>query len=176
MTDNEIIKALECCNKPVGSNSCVDCPLYEINNCSETMIIFSLDLINRQKAKIEALQMDNQQLQSDIANASMNLEHLQTEIEKHSDECLKCYAKGLSEGQAEIERLQINLRRSKTMLNYRVAQIDKLHAEIQRLQDEKDNLIETYKECSLEVVKDFAERLKEKSRYPMGTIYVEHMI
>lgn len=40
------------------------------------------NLINRQQAKIEALQMDNEQLQIDIINANINLEHQQKEIEQ----------------------------------------------------------------------------------------------
>ncbi len=37
--------------------------------------------INRQRAKIEALQMDNKQLETDNFNANMNCEQLQAEID-----------------------------------------------------------------------------------------------
>ena len=54
MTDNEIIKALECCSEPVGIN-CVKCPLEK--NCLDVnMCEIALDLINRQKAEIEFLE------------------------------------------------------------------------------------------------------------------------
>ena len=38
-------------------------------------------------------------------------------------------------------------------------------AEIERLKEEKDNLIRTYAECQAEAVKEFAERLKEGLSY-----------
>ncbi len=43
--------------------------------------------------------------------------------------------------------------------------VKRQQAEIERLTAEKDNLIRNYKECAMEVVKDFAGRLKEKA-YP----------
>ena len=54
MTDNEIIKALECCNRN-DYGGCDDCPFYHrcVNN--ERLSIFTLALINRQKAEIERL-------------------------------------------------------------------------------------------------------------------------
>lgn len=56
MTDNEIIKALECCTDESYEN-CNECP-YSIDTVScERMKLLedSLDLINRQKAEIERL-------------------------------------------------------------------------------------------------------------------------
>lgn len=61
MTDNEIIKALECCTQNVGCNGC------PFNNsiefiylggyaCAEAMRKSALNLIKRQKAEIERLQ------------------------------------------------------------------------------------------------------------------------
>lgn len=55
MTDNEIIKALECC---CGDVTCDDCPI--VNECSvqptkNTLASFALSIINRQKAEIERL-------------------------------------------------------------------------------------------------------------------------
>ena len=56
MTDNEIIKALECCCSP-KVNACDDCPFhkrcYENNEWLEKE---SIDLINRQKSEIERLE------------------------------------------------------------------------------------------------------------------------
>ena len=52
MTDNEIIKALECC----ANNICSECPCRKMF-CSENIAIaYALDLINRQKAEIERLE------------------------------------------------------------------------------------------------------------------------
>lgn len=88
MTDNEIIKALECCGFEFG-NLCSVCPKYEKDNdfCQEELYNYALDLINRQKA----------------------------EIEKHKNNCEKCGAKTrecieslhniIAEQQAEIKEL-----------------------------------------------------------------------
>ena len=53
MTDNEIIKALECCIH----SCCVGCPCADddANSCNYDKK-YVLDLINRQKAEIERLQ------------------------------------------------------------------------------------------------------------------------
>ena len=65
MTDNEIIKALECCSEAVFKEDCkkLKCPFFdnEIYDCmnvddENAMHRYSLDLINRQKAEIERLQ------------------------------------------------------------------------------------------------------------------------
>ena len=55
MTDNEIIKALECC---IVRGNCQGCPLWNehTSKCLEIAITNALDLINRQKAEIERLQ------------------------------------------------------------------------------------------------------------------------
>lgn len=60
MTDNEIIKALECCHKQHHSN-CEACPNEE--TCEEIDIIDSvITLINRQKAEIDELKMESGKL------------------------------------------------------------------------------------------------------------------
>lgn len=55
MTDNEIVKALECCNQ----NDCKTCPYGKYNTagwcCMPKLRKDTLDLINRQKAEIERL-------------------------------------------------------------------------------------------------------------------------
>ena len=45
-----------------------------------------------------------------------------------------------------------------------VAMLKRQQAEIERLKTEKDNLIRNYKECAMEVVKDFADRIQAKHR------------
>lgn len=52
MTDNEIIKALECCGI---ETSCKGCPYHDISFCQDNICKDALDLINRQKADIEML-------------------------------------------------------------------------------------------------------------------------
>lgn len=52
MTDDKIIKALECC----GIDRCDDCPCWtEELSCDHNLELLALDLINRQKAEIERL-------------------------------------------------------------------------------------------------------------------------
>ena len=82
MTD-KIIKALECCTYTSDCDMrCSECPFSNSLNCRALLARNTLALINRQRAKIEALQMDNEQLQSDIANANMNAEHALAEIDR----------------------------------------------------------------------------------------------
>lgn len=60
MTDNEIIKALECCNLQRNGN-CTECPLRYSGDwwvCSAIILKSALDLINRQNAEIARLQTD----------------------------------------------------------------------------------------------------------------------
>lgn len=53
MTDEEIIKALECCCG-TAHDSCRNCP-YDDIGCEDKLEKDALDLINRQKAEIEKL-------------------------------------------------------------------------------------------------------------------------
>lgn len=57
MTDEEIIKALECCMKI----DCQNCPAYVTNNqsCKGIQIFDVVTLINRQKAEIDKLKIEN---------------------------------------------------------------------------------------------------------------------
>lgn len=73
MTDEEIIKALECCR----DCKCKDCPCYnkETDGCKELDEQDILDLINRQKAEIERLQ----------SRKLINADELFTKFAGHSD-------------------------------------------------------------------------------------------
>ena len=57
LTDNEIIKALKCCNE-MENMDCLQCPYYSVpydsDRCSKRAQD-TIDLINRQKAEIEML-------------------------------------------------------------------------------------------------------------------------
>ena len=55
MTDNEIIKALECCTKTEFISDCAKCEMFAFD-CKDILIENAIDLINRQKAKIERLE------------------------------------------------------------------------------------------------------------------------
>lgn len=59
MTDNEIIKALECCllSNEQQEERCAECPMCEtpLTVCQHLLSYHALDLIKRQKAEIEGL-------------------------------------------------------------------------------------------------------------------------
>lgn len=57
MTDEQIIKALECC---MYGHECEGCPYIGEGLCSDKMKKDALDLINRQKAEIERLKAESQ--------------------------------------------------------------------------------------------------------------------
>ena len=56
MTDNKIIKALECCiAKDIINDRCDECPNLAMGSyCMDRMLQNTFDLINRQKAEIES--------------------------------------------------------------------------------------------------------------------------
>ena len=58
MTDNEIIKALECCFGGEGLCPRQQCPFYEKCKNDESLAMYALDLIKRQKAEIERLKAE----------------------------------------------------------------------------------------------------------------------
>lgn len=60
MTDDEIIKALECCDF-TDIKDCEECPLYHTFDCSFVIIDKTLDLVNRQNAEIERLKQENKE-------------------------------------------------------------------------------------------------------------------
>lgn len=61
MTDNEIIKALECCANWESDKSCEECPANTYGfGCANKRAKASLDLINRQQAEIERLKKENE--------------------------------------------------------------------------------------------------------------------
>ena len=86
MTDNEIIKALECCAK----SSCKNCP----ENCGSAMclknlVIDSLDLINRQKAEIERLEKELMKCKLEKEMLHQTVSEIQTNTIKEFAERLK---------------------------------------------------------------------------------------
>lgn len=54
MTDNDIKKALECCNLR-HYHGCKGCAYFDDKKCIEHLAFDALDLINHQKAEIERL-------------------------------------------------------------------------------------------------------------------------
>ncbi len=70
MTDNEIIKALECCVSSTSSEACEGCPFNEMKVCDSDLYAlekYALSLIKSQMAEIERLRK-----RLDFAEQSIN--------------------------------------------------------------------------------------------------------
>ena len=82
MTDNETMKALECCS----TSYCNDykCPLYRnmlnTKDCVTVLSANSLNLINRQKSKIEELEVEKLHLTEFLAESERKVKDLEVEI------------------------------------------------------------------------------------------------
>jgi vacuolar-type H+-ATPase subunit I/STV1 len=143
MTDIDIVKALECCNKPVGKNSCEDCPFHHSQGrCTENMLTNALDLLNRQQAEIE------------------NLEYKLLGVMHFVDKWLNG---------AELEQDEIN--RAVVMREKTLQIVEKQQAEIERLKEKYDRTMTSLKAVlderadHTEAIKEFAEKVKAKCDY-----------
>lgn len=82
MTDNEIIKALECC----GKNTCREC-IYNTSDdrfdltCTTNMAKDALDIINRQQTEIDILIRKKETLRDEIAEKQAEIDKLTNELE-----------------------------------------------------------------------------------------------
>lgn len=83
MTDNDIKKALECCGNQIA---CTDgCPLDDlggIDKCVHTLLLNALDLINRQQAEIEKLNVELVGMRGACESYKMHYDNAQAEIER----------------------------------------------------------------------------------------------
>ena len=97
-TDEEIIKALECCWKTKG---CLDCPYIETDGCIIESVRDTLKLINRQKADVDKLQEVNADLNESLRLAAEANKDLNAEIERlkkyNTDVAFKHYNDGIRE-------------------------------------------------------------------------------
>ena len=105
MSDEEIMKALECCGEPY--NICAECPMP--NNikddcrCNEQLANYALDIIKRQQAEIERLQntindiLDRQPILVERAEKYAKSEAIKEfaerlkEIVKFTDDTYECW-------------------------------------------------------------------------------------
>ena len=91
----------------VYTNGSVLIPLFRVKQGLEHYVLKLNDEINRQQTKIEALQMDNKQLHSDVINANQNWSHIKGlwECEKEKVESAKqkviCACKMLNTAKSE---------------------------------------------------------------------------
>ena len=102
MTDEQIIKALECCK--IGN--CDDCPFYGIKeDCDVELPEEALNIINRQKAEIERLQKENERWKNGFMGACM-LENCKLKDEWKS-EAIKEFVVRLCKGRVENDSVVI---------------------------------------------------------------------
>ena len=136
MTDNEIIKALECCKKAKIKADCEElgCPMFQKGWCAyllhcdldsdttdvllEGLTTDALDLINRQKAEIEMLR----EINSLLTEAGQSW---QKRYEAAKAEAIKEFAERLMD---KAELVRVNAFDSKWAISYE--QIDNLVKEM----------------------------------------------
>ncbi len=90
LTDNEIIKAFECC-KENRLDKCLECPAGKVYEyCSQKIFDDALDLINRQNAEIERLTLQNNLMTCERALHKIGASDL---VLQHRTEAIKEFAK-----------------------------------------------------------------------------------
>jgi predicted RNase H-like nuclease (RuvC/YqgF family) len=88
MTDNEIIKALECCSTYKGK--CTDCPAFvkvDRSNCKK-VLLGAVEIINR-------LQAENERLQEAIDEQDIEISRLYKRIDETKAEAYTDFAESL---------------------------------------------------------------------------------
>ena len=92
MTDKNIIKALECCI----NDDCDNCP-DTFGNCEHNAMRNALNLINRQKAEIERLKIENQSLRGAANSYKLHYNEAKTEavkeVARQRDKAIKDFEK-----------------------------------------------------------------------------------
>ena len=113
MTDNDIIKALECCYS-LNLKKCKNvCPLIDKPLCTEWLLKYALDLINRQKAEIESDKHYYNECLKELAKAKVEIERLEKDskrlkkVQMQLDDAMKMYSTIKAEAVKEFdERLK----------------------------------------------------------------------
>ena len=141
MTDEQIIKALECCCKSFGN--CTKCPYKEVD-CVTTsgkslLLKDALDLINRQKAEIERLH----KLQKPTEASGFKIEDGKVVFYTNM---LNGYRHELKDLDEVVEELNLMLQEA-----YKT---DEIAGYLRALQEQ-------YKTAKSEAIKEFAKKYKE---------------
>jgi hypothetical protein len=103
LTDNEVIKALECCASSNTSIACKGCPFDESGVCCEqenAVLKVALVLINRQKTEIDILIRKHDSLLDEISEMDAEIERLNAVSEICGD-CHKQYAEKIERAKSE---------------------------------------------------------------------------
>ena len=139
MTDNEIIKALECCLICEDVFACeTQCPFYVKCKSGEVLEHYVVSLINRQKAEIDGLK---------IANGKMYEAGKEQEAE-------------IAELQHRNSELDIELKAMRGAANSYKAKVERL----QKYDEERDIRLHARltAKARADAIKEFAERLQSK--------------
>ena len=77
LTDEQVIKALECCSNTVSGGMCPICPIDdEDKTCVTVLTENALDLLKRKDAEIDILIRKNNTLKDEIAELKAEIERL----------------------------------------------------------------------------------------------------
>ena len=149
MTDNDIIKALECCVSGDYTKSqvevCRPCYYFHDGNCTDLLKRNALDLINRQKAKTKEFEAMLRHQAEIIDILNLACEEKNKEIDKAKAEAVREFADMLSQKvitkKAETSDYWIN-----NVKSYRAMQG---YADIEH---ETDNFLRGYNEAVEDVI------------------------
>lgn len=97
MTDEQIIKALECCSTDVRENTCPKCAFYKKHRCSTLMLNAVSDLINRQKARTKELEKRISYLEESIDCSRKEYNRSLQKMQQLKSEAIKEFAEQLKE-------------------------------------------------------------------------------
>lgn len=168
LTDEEIVKALECCIKGVTVSNCAECPLDMIEEdcCYYTPTLidrYALDLIHR-------LQKENEELKSPkFASWKLKFFNLKEEFDKELAE----HEEFTKKANAEIERLTEELDLANETIDHNNKRYEKVSIERQKALDRVDyledallekirrneELITVIKQAEQQAVKDTAKEI-----------------
>ena len=95
MTDNEIIKALECCCTDVRENTCPKCAFYKKHRCSALMLNAVSDLLNRRKARTKELEERISYLEESIDCSRKEYNRSLQKMQQLKSEAIKEFAEQL---------------------------------------------------------------------------------
>ena len=149
MTDEEIIKALECCiSANEGLKDCKsDCPLHYHVKCIIKLMKLSRDIINKKNAEIDILIRKKEALRDEIASLQAKNEDLTVELVGMRGAC-ESYKMHYDNAQAEIKCL-------KTLIDLSKKTIDVSG-------DYLSLMFQAALNAKSETRKEFAEKLKQK--------------
>lgn len=184
LTDEEIIKALECCISTTTEEACAGCPFNKQKLCDKdqwALERYALDLINRQKAEIEKMKTAGQNIslvhpyktRSCVAWQTIKNNNMGGKImsdKKFTDEeikssleviattqnCNECKIRNCKWGTCNCSQITANA--ALDLINRQKEEIERLKN--RDMQVEVSDKLE--REIKAEAVKEFAEKLEEK--------------